>query len=234
MIEPRRLIVAGPAEFPIFPIPTVLPLGDAAILVRFATILTDDANRAAIACAERLACEPVVGVEEIVPNLVSVLVRYDPLKVSFAEVQGELRLRLGGLETADFGLELGRKIAVRFGGEDGPDLDEVAGRLGLTADAFIAAHNRASLRVLATGFAPGFVYCGFHSNDLVVPRRSMVRPTVPVGSVLFAAGQTAIAATDIPTGWHVIGRTDFRNFDPMLERPTVLCAGERLTFESVS
>jgi KipI family sensor histidine kinase inhibitor len=172
-----------------------------------------------------------VGVEEIVPNLVSVLVRYDPSRVSFAEVQGELRLRLFGLENAGFELDLGRKIAVRFGGEDGPDLKEVAGLLGITADAFIVAHNRADLRVLATGFAPGFVYCGFHSNDLVVPRRAVVRPKVPAGSVLFAAGQTAIAATDIPTGWHVIGRTDFRNFDPMLERPTVLSAGERLTFE---
>lgn len=225
--------MAGPAEFPIVLIPTLLPLGDAAILVRFATTLTDDANRAAIACAERLVREPIVGVEEIVPNLVSVLVRYDPLRVSFAEVQGELRLRLGGLENAGFAEDSGRKIAVRFGGEDGPDLEEVAGLLGLTADAFIAAHNRSMLRVLATGFAPGFVYCGFHSNDLVVPRRAVVRPQVAAGSVLFAAGQTAIAATDIPTGWHVIGRTEFRNFDPMLERPTALSAGERLTFEAV-
>lgn len=225
--------MAGPAEFPIFPMPTLVPLGDAAILVRFATTLTDEANRAAIACAARLAREPIVGVEEIVPNLVSVLVRYDPLRVSSADVQGELRLRLFGLENAGFAQDLDRKIAVRFGGEEGPDLEEVAGLLGLTADALIAAHNRSALRVLATGFAPGFVYCGFHSNELVVPRRAVVRPLVPAGSVLFAAGQTAIAATDIPTGWHVIGRTEFRNFDPMLERPTALSAGERLTFEAV-
>lgn len=53
------------------------------------------------------------------------------------------------------------------------------------------------LRVLATGFAPGFVYCGLHPDDLSVPRREAIRPMVPAGTVLFAAGQTAIAATDL-------------------------------------
>jgi inhibitor of KinA len=49
--------------------------------------------------------------------------------------------------------------------------------------------------------------------------------------VLFAAGQTAIAATEIPTGWHVIGRTEFRNFDPTASVPTRLAAGDAVQFE---
>ena len=41
------------------------------------------------------------------------------------------------------------------------------------------------------------------------------------------------AATEMPTGWHVIGHTDFRNFDPAGEPPTRLGAGDVVTFEAV-
>jgi allophanate hydrolase subunit 1 len=57
---------------------------------------------------------------------------------------------------------------------------------------------------------------------------------VPAGTVLFAAGQTAIAATPIRTGWHVIGRTRFQNFDPHRAPPTVLAAGDTIQFGSVA
>ena len=210
-----------------YPTPTILPLGDSGLLVRFGSTLTDAANRAAIALARRLDHDPIAGVAEIVPNLVSVLLRYDPLTGSPATIAGELRLRLEGLEEAG-GDQDRWVIPVVF---DGPDLIEVAGALAMDAEAFIAAHNAAPLRVLATGFAPGFVYCGLHAEGLVLPRRTSVRAMVPAGSVLFAAGQTAIAANEMPTGWHVIGHTDFANFEPTAEPPTRLGAGDVVQFE---
>jgi allophanate hydrolase subunit 1 len=51
--------------------------------------------------------------------------------------------------------------------------------------------------------------------------------------VLFAAAQTAITSTPIPTGWHVIGHTEFRNFDPAAVPPTRLAAGDMVGFEVV-
>ncbi len=113
---------------------------------------------------------------------------------------------------------------------DGEDLMEVCDRLRLTPGAFVVRHNDTPLRVLATGFAPGFVYCGFHGPSMVVPRREQVRPMVPAGTVLFAAGQTAIAATPIRTGWHVIGRTIFQNFDPDEIPPTAFAPGDSIEF----
>lgn len=226
--------MAGPAPLPILPPPTLLPLGDAALLIRFATSLTDQANRTAIAFAQVLARDPVPGVIEVVPSLVSVLLRYDPRTVALNTLMGEVRLRLFGLSVDEVTSPPTRIIPTHFGGEAGPDLDEVAAALGLTADAFVAAHNATTLRVLATGFAPGFVYCGFHLETLVLPRRSVVRRSVPKGSVLFAAGQTAIAATEIPTGWHVIGHTDFANFDVAAMPPTTLAPGDQLVFEALA
>lgn len=219
--------MTGPFAPDTFPTPTIVPLGDSALLVRFGTTLTEAANRAAIALALALDREPLPGIAEVVPNLVSVLLRYDPLTASPSAIAGELRLRLFGLKPTEEP-SAAWTIPVTF---DGPDLEEVAAALGVSVHAFIAAHNASPLRVLATGFAPGFVYCGLHPEQLMLPRRTAVRPPVPAGSVLFAAGQTAITATEMPTGWHVIGRTAFANFDPSATPPTRMSAGDSIRFE---
>lgn len=207
--------------------PTLVSLGDAALLVRFGTTLSEAANRAAVGFAGAIEGRLPDGVIETVPSLVSVLVRYDPARIDYERLAGELRLLIGTGTEPEPPAE--HTLPIRF---DGEDLVAVAADLKLTADAFIAAHNARPLRVLATGFAPGFVYCGFHDESLIVPRRAAVRPMVPAGTVLFAAGQTAIGATPIPTGWHVIGHTDFRNFDPTATPPTALRAGDAIRFEA--
>ncbi|AEQ51438.1 allophanate hydrolase 2 subunit 1 [Pelagibacterium halotolerans B2] len=207
-----------------------MPLGDKAVLVRFADRLDMDANSAAIGFARNLQARPIPGVVEIAPNLVSVLVRYDPQRIGFASLCGELRLA----DRQDQGREpaSSHRVEITYGGEDGPDLDAVASELGLTVSTFIKAHGAKPLSVLAVGFAPGFVYCGMHPDDLLVSRRETVRRSVPPGSILFAARQTAIAATPIPTGWAVIGRTRFINFDPAASPPTQLRAGDTIAFEA--
>jgi KipI family sensor histidine kinase inhibitor len=205
--------------------PTILPLGDTALLIRFADKLSDDANRAAISAAARLSDAAIEGVAEVVPGLVSVLLRLSD-GADFWRVSGEAGLLLDNIEDEP-PRGLTHDLRVVF---DGADLPEVARLVGLPPERFIEQHNANPLRVLATGFAPGFVYCGLHPADLVVPRREQVRPMVPAGTVLFAAGQTAIAATPIRTGWHVIGRTTFQNFDPDTDPPTRLRAGDLVRF----
>ncbi len=211
-------------------LPLILPLGDRGLLVRFGDALSEPANRAAIAFGHKAVAAGLTGVEEVVPNLVSVLLRYAPERTDFATLAGEIRLLLAAAAESENSPRQ-HTIAVRF---DGEDLAEVAALLQLTPAAFVAAHCGTPLRVLATGFAPGFVYLGFHPQDLVVPRRQLVRRSVPAGTVLFAAGQTAIASTAIPTGWHVIGTTEFRNFEPGHLPPTQLAAGDSVICEAVA
>ena len=211
--------------------PLLLPLGDEGLLVRFGDSLSEAANIAAIRFAQRAVDAAWTGVTEIVPNLVSVLLRYDPARIGYEALAGEVRLLLSA--PADDAGVAGRhwRVPVVF---DGEDLAEVARLLALSVDAFMAAHDRATLRVLATGFAPGFLYCGFHDPSLRVPRRQVVRRQVPAGTILFAAGQTAITSTPIPTGWHVLGHTDFRNFDAGRSPPVEVQAGDTIRFEAVS
>lgn len=208
--------------------PVIAPLGESALLIRFADKLDDAANQAALALSAALRLDPIPGVVEVVPSLVSVLVRYDFNAIDSVRLAGEIGLRLGNTDELQAGDT--HTIAVTF---DGEDLAEVAATLSLRADDFVAFHNKDPLRVLTTGFAPGFVYCGFHDEQLVLPRRQHVRAEVPAGTVLFAAGQTAITATTVPTGWHVIGHTSFRNFDASTMPPTRLAAGDTITFEAI-
>jgi KipI family sensor histidine kinase inhibitor len=214
--------------------PIIVPLGDAALLVRFGDALDEAANRAAIAFARRLAAERPPEVVEIAPSLVSVLVRFDPAVTHGERIAADLGLLLSTDSLNASRPDRRYAIAVRFGGADGPDLEEVADTLGLTPRAFVLAHNAGLLRVLAIGFAPGFAYCGFHPDHLHVPRRTAVRQRVPPGSVLFAARQTAIAATEVPTGWHVIGRTEFSNFEPASDPPVILQPGDVVRFETAA
>ena len=209
----------------------ILPLGDTTLLVRFAKGLDDEANLRTIRLAKVLVDDLADGIVEVVPSLVSLLVRYDPSVTDPFRLSGEIQLRLGRAGEVVCSEE--HLLHVRFGGEDGPDLKDVAHTLGVSPEEFILSQTPARLRVLATGFAPGFVYCGFHEAWLHVPRRKSVRPEVPAGSVLFAAGQTAIAATEVPTGWHVIGRTDFRNFQPSQDPPTLLRPGDSIRFGAI-
>ncbi len=211
--------------------PLILPLGDRFLLIRFAESLDDAANRRAIAFSRQMETEPPPGVEEVVPNLISVLLRYDPARIGFEKLAGEVRVRLMLCENqSEPHPDKVHDISVRYGGGEGPDLDSVAAASGLDAPGFIAWHTAHPLRVLAIGFAPGFVYCGFHEGLPLLPRRNEVRPVVPPGTILFAAGQTAMTATPLPTGWNVIGRTTFRAFDAAAQPPVRLAPGDSVRF----
>ncbi len=209
-----------------------MPLGDRAVLVRFADRLDMEANAAAIAFARNIEAAGLDGVLEIAPNLVSVLVRYDPHRIGYRVLCGEIGLIDQTGESRE--MPTAHTLAISYGGEHGPDIEAVAHNLGLDVPAFINMHGAEPLRVLSVGFAPGFVYCGMHPEQLSVPRRETVRASVPAGSVLFAARQTAIAATQIPTGWQVIGRTRFINFDASAMPPTSIRAGDNVLFEAMS
>lgn len=225
------MITSNQLQTPLSKHATIMPLGDTAMLVRFDDKLTDHANQAAIRAAQHFAQANIPGVLEITPNLVSVLLRYNSEVTRPADLSGEIQLCLSASQPEGEAEPTRHEISVIF---DGPDLSEVARLTGMSVADFVARHNATPLRVLATGFAPGFVYCGMHADDLVVERRKTIHTKVPAGSILFAAGQTAICATSLPTGWHVIGHTDFTNFDPSASPPSQLAAGDFVRFVEVT
>src|SRR4029079_7448138 len=109
-------------------------------------------------------------------------------------------------------------------------LEEVAKRTGLTTEEVIAIHASTTYRVLVIGFVPGFAYLGQLDLGLALPRRESPRKRVPAGSVAIAEAQTGIYPSPTPGGWHLIGTTDVRMFDPGRKKPALLSAGDRVRF----
>lgn len=206
------------------------PLGEAALL---AEARTDDhaaANRAVLAAAAALEAKPLPGLSAVVPAIASLLVCFDPLLLSHTAVAARVRSLLA--TPPSDGQAPGRivRITVRYGGEDGPDLEEVAATLGLTPADVVAAHTAQPLRVMMIGFAPGFPYLGPLPPALQLPRRATPRTAVPPGSVAIAAGLSGIYPAPLPGGWHLIGRTTLRLFDPYAEPPALLAPGDLVQF----
>ncbi len=158
---------------------------------------------------------------------------FDPERLDPAAARERLEAVVATTSRLPLGPDRGGRlveIPVRYGGPDGPDLSEVAERLGLDVEAVVRAHAARTYRVYLLGFVPGFAYLGTLPQRLVLPRRPTPRPTVPPGSVGIAATQTAVYPVATPGGWHLIGRTDLPLWDPEADPPARLAPGDRVRF----
>lgn len=206
--------------------PRVAPAGDRGLLVEFAPDLSPDVI-ARVHGADRLLRD-LPGVVETVPGLRSVLVVYNPLEVSFDEIagRGEAVARASAPVPASDGALV--EIPVVYGGTAGPDLEEVARACGITQSEVIALHSGTDYLVYMLGFAPGFPYLGLLAPRLRMPRRPTPRIRVPSGSVAVADAFSGIYPHETAGGWHLLGRTNLRLFDPSRIQPCLLQPGDRV------
>ncbi|MCY3671731.1 MAG: allophanate hydrolase subunit 1 [Alphaproteobacteria bacterium] len=211
--------------------------GDSAFLVEFGEHLSEQSNDAALAFERIVRVRRIPAIVETVPTGRSVLVKFDPLVSPFRAVRSALAELLDGIDWSRRKPMPGKHrwtIPVRYGGEHGSDLDDVARALGLSVDRTIEDHASSRLRIMMIGFAPGALYCGMHDARWALPRLPCAKPMVPAGSVSVAVRQTVIYSLPNPTGWRPIGQTPFRSFDPNRVPPSLVRAGDEIRFRAVS
>ncbi len=214
-----------------------LSCGDTAFTVEFGNKISPDINgqvmalHAAVGAAK--ASGRLAGLVETVPTMRSLMVCYDPLATSRAQLQPQIdRLVAGGL-AADL---KSRKVTIPCCYDDAefaPDLAEVAERTKRTIEQVIAAHLASSFKVYVLGFMPGLAYIAGLEPSLYLPRRSQPRVRVPRSSVAIAMDMTTIYPFESPGGWHIVGRTPLWMFDQRREQPVFLAPGDQLTFERI-
>jgi KipI family sensor histidine kinase inhibitor len=212
--------------------PRVLPVGDRAVAVELGDAIDPALSARVRALEASLSRQPLPGLLEAVPTYRSLLVLYEPAATGFAALATGLLERAAGARAAP---QTGRlhEIATLYGGEEGPDLPEVARRYGLSESEVVALHASTEYTAFMLGFRPGFPYLGLLPEILALPRRSTPRVRVPPGSVAIAGRQTAIYPSASPGGWHLIGRTSLRLFDPGAELPALIAPGDRVRFVPV-
>lgn len=75
---------------------------------------------------------------------------------------------------------------------------------------------------------------GVHDPLFALPRRPTPRTSIPAGSVAIANRQTVIYPNDLPGGWHIIGRTPLRLFDPLRDPVTLISPGDTVRFVPIA
>lgn len=210
--------------------PTIARLGDDALIVTFARVVSWDVGMRVRTAAVRVREMGIDSVSDVVPAYTTLAVYFDSARTSFQAVADAVATVIGTSDSVRSEESSLIEIPVRY---DGPDIVEVAERTGLTTAEVIERHSSRVYRAYMSGFAPGFAYLGDLDPSLVLPRRAVPRARVPAGSVAIAAAQTAVYPLETPGGWHLIGSTSLLMFDAHRDPPALIRAGDTVRFVRV-
>lgn len=208
---------------------TIRPASDRSLLVAFGESISVETHRRVFHLTRAL--EGVRSILNLHPAYASLLVEFDPRLRDHTQIEALVRdCEAGAWEGSRAAESRLVEIPVRYGGEFGPDLPDVARHTRLTPERVVEMHAAAAYLVYFLGFAPGFAYLGGLPPELATPRLSAPRKRVPAGSVAIGGNQTGVYPIESPGGWRIIGHTDAKLFDPNAAEPVLLRMGDRLRF----
>jgi len=211
-----------------------LPAGDKALAVELGESITPEINRKVRDLLVAIESQEIPGLVDLVPTYRSLLVYYDPLRLSLAELEERLTALEQNLDQAALKAPRVLEIPTLYGGEYGPDIGEVAEHNGLAPEEVIQIHSGAEYQVYMMGFTPGFPYLGGMSERIATPRLQTPRTVIPAGSVGIAERQTGVYPIESPGGWQLIGRTPVQLFDPQRDPPVMVTAGDYIRFAPIT
>ena len=212
----------------------VVAAGDSGWLIELPERLDAEVNARAIEIAGQIERAKLPGVTDVVVGYRSVMVYVDPLAPGSASSATRLQELASQRSPASATRGELLEVPVCYDGPYGPDIPDVAAFGNCTPDEVVRLHLEGEYRVYVVGFVPGFAYMAAVDPRIAAPRRPSPRLKVPAGSVAVAAGQTGIYPAETPGGWHLIGRTPVRPYDPDRESPFLFHPGDRVRFRRIT
>ena len=210
-----------------------LTAGDSAIVMEFGNTIEKEINAKIAAVVENLKKKNIDCILDILPTYRSILINYDPVKISY----GEMVETLKGLSKSDKANQSDEvrliEIPTLYGKEYGPDIEFVAENANLSVDEVIKIHSGTDYLVYMMGFMPGFTYLGGLDPRIATPRLKSPRLKIEPGSVGIAANQTGMYPLESPGGWQLIGRTPLKLYDDTKEPPVFIQAGDYIRYVSI-
>ena len=210
------------------------PSSDQSLLVSFGQQINLDAHISVLRLLRLLELEPVAGIRNLHPAYCSLLIKFDLLKLRHDELEAILRQYLDRLEEVTLPEPQQVEIPVCYGGNYGPDLNDVCAMRGITPAQAIELHASVTYIVYFLGFVPGFAYLGELPGTLVTPRLATPRRNVPPGSVGIAGSQTGVYPFATPGGWRLLGRTPVAMFRGEEKGMSFLSIGDHVRFTPIS
>ncbi|ACB96702.1 5-oxoprolinase subunit B family protein [Beijerinckia indica] len=212
--------------------PRYLPVGESALCVEFGDRIDPRLHDQVLGLDQSLSLRPIPGILETVPTYRSLLIHFDPHRLTSEDLTVALTERRN--ERPEPAPPKHWLFPVCYDLPFAEDLAEVASLLDLPPETIIDLHASATYRVYMYGFAPGFTFLGGLPEALGVSRRPTPRPPAPAGSLTIAGGQALITSMAMPTGWYVLGRTPVRVFDLGRPQPFLTEVGDEIRFERIN
>lgn len=210
------------------------PASDQSLLVYLGLEVSLETHQRVIKLLRLLERKPIAGVRDLHPAYCSLLINFDLLKLRHDELETVLYSCLERLDEELLPEPREVEIPVCYGGDFGPDLDDVCAALHITPTQAINLHASVTYVVYFLGFVPGFAYLGELPKSLTMPRLSSPRRIVPRGSVGIAGNQTGVYPLATPGGWRLIGRTPLRMFRGGPNAASLLSIGDRVRFVPIT
>lgn len=211
----------------------ILACGDSAVTVEFGKVIDERINGRVLALDRAVTLAAVSGIRETVPTYRSLLVHYDPLVINYTTISERLIALASNLDLANIGSRWWR-VPVAYGGDCGIDLDHVARVHNMTTTEVIARHTACNYTVAMIGFTPGFAYLSGLDPSLATPRRDEPRQETPPGTISIGGAQACVQCLASPSGWHLLGRTPVRTFQPKRDPVFLMEPGDRVTFHAIA
>lgn len=211
-----------------------LVAGDSAVCVEFGNEISPEINKKIRAFKIAVEKSEIPGIVETVPTYRSLLVHYHPEVIGFKALTEEFDKLMGSLSSIPIPPPTVIEIPVLYGGEMGPDIENVAEHNHKTVEEVIKIHTSEEYLIYMIGFIAGFPYLGGMSKEIATPRLKSPRVKIEGGSVGIAGEQTGIYPVASPGGWQLIGRTPLKLYDVDREKPVLLEAGQYIKFTAVT
>jgi inhibitor of KinA len=211
----------------------IVPAGDSSLYVSFGDGISRELSGQVISLSHTLQRGGDKRIRNLHPAYCSLLIDFNPLLLTHAELEAEVRSLIRNTAGVDDGPRRGVEIPVCYDGDFAPDLTTAAQYLRITEEQLIARHCEGNYFVCFLGFSPGFAYLGGLAPALQVPRHATPRKRVKGGSVGLAGLQTGIYPHDSPGGWQLIGRTPLPMFVSSAEPPSRLLPGDEVRFRRI-
>ncbi len=210
--------------------PTIEPQGDSALLVRFGNQIDPGLNHQVHSLFREMNKKPKDGFIESIPGYCTLVVSYDPLKTDYEDIEDWVKASISKSKHFSPCNPKTIEVPVLYGGEHGPDLEDIAKLHALSVEDAVRLHAHETYTVYFIGFLPGFPYMGPLNCRLDTPRLETPRLDIKAGSVGIAGMQTGIYPLDSPGGWRIIGWTPLKLFDPGSEPPARFSPGDAVKF----
>ena len=213
--------------------PVIRYLGDRALSVEFGERIDPQLIARVHAFDAALNRLNLADIVETVPTYRATTIFFDPLTADLQEIEAAI-FQLATTHGSYRAKGPLWEVPVTYGEEFGIDIEDVAAHAGISRSEMIELHSAAEYLVAMVGFLPGFSYLSGLDSRLAMPRRLEPRAVIPASSISIGGQQTAIGSLEGPSGWHLIGRTPARPFQPGRTPEFLFEPGDRIRFRPIS